>query len=135
MIRSIRRSFALSVHEINGIRRKWCCDPSDKRLDKRGKSVCRGRRFKPGPKQLQCILNVYRQGPRWSHDWRTYRCKPKRHIWMTEGLVAKRAKRCRLTNRYYLWNFCFAKGIVLGKRARRSCRWAYAKWWIDHQYK
>ena len=131
---SIRASFELGMKEMNDIRNKWCCLRGDKRVDEKGRQICRGRYWKPGVDQLRCIFNVYNQGPKYAFNWRWRLCRFKKYEFDTTNYVAKRTARCRRITRYYLRALCFAKGYELGRKSKRDCRSARSYYWIKRTY-
>lgn len=131
---SIRASFELGMKEMNDIRNQWCCLRGDKRVNEKGRKVCRGRYWNPGVDQLRCIFNVYNQGPKYSYNRRWRQCKPKRHEWSTTASIAKRRLRCQRITRYHLHVLCFAKGYELGSTSKRPCRHAWSYGWIKRAY-
>lgn len=107
--KSSKMSFEFALLEMNKIRRKWC------------------HRFAKRPDRfMRCILQVYNQGPR-----ARYKTRCKRYEWTTR----RSQRKCKSDLRYYLRNYCFATGVWLGRKSRKSCRYAYAKWQIKSLYR
>jgi len=114
--RSTRMSMAYSMAELTKIAHRYCWQW------RRSKSQF-----------MRCVLNVYNQGPTARNRRRCKRGRTYAHH--SSAGVEKAYRRCKRVHRYYLKSICFATGVKLGRRARRSCRHALSKRWIRRAYR
>ncbi len=115
--RSTLLSMQYSMAELTKIRHRYCWQ-----WRRRGR-----KQF------MRCVRVVYNLGPSWRNRRRCRRGRTYAHH--SAAGVEKAYRRCVVRLRYHLKVACFSRGILLGRKARRSCRHARSWRWIKRAYR
>ena len=115
--RSTLMSMAYTMAELTKIKHRYCWQWSR-----------RGRKH-----FMRCVFASYNSGPSMRNVRRCRRGRTYAHH--SKAGVEKAYRRCVVRWRYHLKVLCFAKGVKLGRRARRSCRHARSLRWIRKAYR
>lgn len=124
LTKSTKLSFIHTMKELNTIRNKWC--------GKRYKALKKKNHAKWKHKQYRCNFNIYNQGPRFLYRkscWVRYKNKN-----YSPGKYRKKVNKCLYINRYWLRTYCFIRGMEVGRKPVKSCRYAYSIRWINKVY-
>lgn len=82
---------------------------------------------------MRCVRLVYNLGPSWRNRSRCRRGRTYAHH--SNAGAEKVYQRCVVRIRYHWKVACFSRGILLGRKARRSCRHARSWHWIRRAYR